>query len=49
VQFVAAAVGKISIWDAMKSIWPFYLAGLFVLLIVTYVPAVSLWLPSLFH
>jgi tripartite ATP-independent transporter DctM subunit len=49
VQFVAAAVGKISIWDAMKSIWPFYLAGLVVLLIVTYIPAVSLWLPSLFH
>uniref|UniRef100_UPI0026103C17 TRAP transporter large permease subunit n=1 Tax=Amaricoccus sp. TaxID=1872485 RepID=UPI0026103C17 len=49
VQFVAAAVGKITIWDAMKSIWPFYGAGLVVLLIVTYVPAVSLWLPSLFH
>lgn len=49
VQFVAAAVGKISVWDAMKSIWPFYGAGLVVLLIVTYVPAVSLWLPSLFH
>jgi len=49
VQFVAAAVGRISIWDAMKSIWPFYGAGLVVLLIVTYVPAVSLWLPSLFH
>lgn len=49
VQFVAAAVGKITIWEAMKSIWPFYGAGLVVLLIVTYVPAVSLWLPALFH
>jgi tripartite ATP-independent transporter DctM subunit len=49
VQFVAAAVGKITIWEAMKSIWPFYGAGIVVLLIVTYVPAVSLWLPSLFH
>jgi tripartite ATP-independent transporter DctM subunit len=49
VQFVAAAVGKITIWDAMKSIWPFYGAGLVVLLIVTYIPAVSLWLPALFH
>lgn len=49
VQFVAAAVGKITIWDAMKSIWPFYGAGLVVLLLVTYVPALSLWLPSLFH
>ena len=39
VQFVAAAVGKITIWEAMKSIWPFYGAGLVVLLIVTYIPA----------
>jgi tripartite ATP-independent transporter DctM subunit len=48
VQFVAAAVGKISIWTAMRSVWPFYLAGLIVLGLVTYIPALSLWLPSLF-
>ncbi len=49
VQFVAAAVGKITIWEAMRSIWPFYGAGVIVLLLVTYIPALSLWLPSLFH
>ncbi|NMA98440.1 MAG: TRAP transporter large permease, partial [Phyllobacteriaceae bacterium] len=49
VQFVAAAVGKISIWTAMKSVWPFYLVGLIVLGLVTYIPALSLWLPSLFR
>ncbi|TNC64214.1 TRAP transporter large permease [Rubellimicrobium roseum] len=49
VQFVAAAVGKITIWEAMRSIWPFYGAGLVVLLLVTYIPALSLWLPSLFR
>jgi tripartite ATP-independent transporter DctM subunit len=49
VQFVAAAVGKISVWEAMKSVWPFYLAGLIVLGMVTYIPALSLWLPSLFR
>jgi tripartite ATP-independent transporter DctM subunit len=49
VQFVAAAVGKISIWTAMKSVWPFYAAGLIVLGLVTYIPALSLWLPSLFR
>ncbi|ODT50820.1 TRAP transporter large permease [Devosia sp. 63-57] len=49
VQFVAAAVGKISIWTAMKSVWPFYGAGLVVLAMVTYIPALSLWLPSLFR
>ena len=49
VQFVAAAVAKISVWDAMKSVWPFYLAGVVVLGLVTYIPALSLWLPSLFR
>lgn len=48
VQFVAAAVGKITIWEAMRSIWPFYGAGLVVLLMVTYIPALSLWLPAQF-
>lgn len=48
VQFVACAVGKISVWRAMRSIWPFYGAGLVVLALVTYVPALSLWLPSVF-
>lgn len=49
VQFVAAAVGKITVWEAMKSIWPFYGAGLVVLGLVTYIPALSLWLPSQFR
>jgi tripartite ATP-independent transporter DctM subunit len=48
VQFVACAVGKISVWEAMRSIWPFYGAGLVVLGLVTYIPAISLWLPALF-
>ncbi|WP_028032467.1 TRAP transporter large permease [Chelativorans sp. J32] len=48
VQFVACAVGKITVWQAMRSIWPFYLAGIVVLGLVTYVPAISLWLPSVF-
>ncbi len=49
VQFVACAVGKISVGEAMRSIWPFYGAGFVVLMLVTYVPALSLWLPSLFR
>jgi TRAP-type C4-dicarboxylate transport system permease large subunit len=48
VQFVACAVGKITVWEAMRSIWPFYGAGLVVLGLVTYIPAISLWLPSVF-
>ena len=49
VQFVACAVGKITVWEAMRSIWPFYGAGLAVLGLVTYIPAISLWLPSVFR
>ncbi|MEW9806005.1 TRAP transporter large permease [Mesorhizobium sp. ZMM04-5] len=49
VQFVACAVGRITVWEAMRSIWPFYGAGLAVLGLVTYVPALSLWLPELFR
>ena len=48
VQFVGCAIGKISVGEVMKSIWPFYTALLVCLLLVTYVPAFSLWLPGLF-
>ncbi|MEW6124553.1 MAG: TRAP transporter large permease [Pseudomonadota bacterium] len=49
VLFVGCAVGKITIGEAMKTIWPFFGASVAVLMIVTYVPAVSLWLPALFR
>lgn len=47
VLFVGSAIGKISIAEAMKSIWPFYLAAIGVLLLVTFVPALSLTLPAI--
>jgi len=46
VLFVGTAIGKISIGDTLRTIWPFYLAVLVVLLIVAFVPELSLWLPS---
>lgn len=45
--FVGCAVGRIKIEETVKTIWPFYLAILAALILVTYVPAVSLFLPSL--
>ncbi|WP_150287050.1 TRAP transporter large permease [Rhabdaerophilum calidifontis] len=48
VLFVSCAIGRISIWDAMRTIWPFYGAAFAVLMLVTYVPAISLWLPAMF-
>ncbi|MEO8144268.1 MAG: TRAP transporter large permease [Betaproteobacteria bacterium] len=46
--FVGCAVGKVTIEEVMKGIWPFYGAMLVTLALVTYVPAISLWLPGLF-
>ena len=47
VQFVGCAIGGISVGQVMRSIAPFYGALGLCLLLVTYVPAFSLWLPSL--
>jgi tripartite ATP-independent transporter DctM subunit len=49
VLFVGSAIGRITIAQAMKSIWPFYLAAITVLLLVTFVPALSLTLPALWR
>jgi tripartite ATP-independent transporter DctM subunit len=46
VLFVGAAIGKIAVGDVLKAIWPFYIAVLCVLLVVAFVPELSLWLPS---
>lgn len=46
VLFVGTAIGKISVTDTLKTIWPFYLAALVVLLLVTFIPSLSLWLPA---
>ena len=47
VQFVGCAIGKISVGQVMRSILPFYSALGICLLLVTYVPAFSMWLPNL--
>jgi tripartite ATP-independent transporter DctM subunit len=47
VQFVGCAIGGISVGEVMRSILPFYGALSVCLLLVTYVPMFSLWLPSL--
>jgi tripartite ATP-independent transporter DctM subunit len=45
--FVGCAIGKVTMEEISKELWPFYGAMCLALAIVTYVPAVSLWLPSL--
>jgi tripartite ATP-independent transporter DctM subunit len=46
-QFVGCAIGGISVGEVMRSILPFYGGLVVALMLVTYVPAFSLWLPSL--
>jgi tripartite ATP-independent transporter DctM subunit len=47
VLFVGAAVSKLSIETVVKAMMPFFLILLGMLAVVTYVPAVSMWLPRL--
>jgi tripartite ATP-independent transporter DctM subunit len=46
VLFVGTAIGKITIWESVRTIWPFWLTALGVLLLVTFIPQLSLWLPA---
>jgi tripartite ATP-independent transporter DctM subunit len=45
--FVGCAIGKVTMEQVSKELWPFYGAMCFALLLVTYIPAISLWLPGL--
>lgn len=44
---LAAEIGKVSMLRAVKAVVPFLLAGLLFLLLITFVPEISLWLPNL--
>jgi len=45
--FVGCAVGRVRMEEVMREIWPFYGVMFIVLMLVTYLPAISLWLPHL--
>ncbi|CAN5324174.1 TRAP transporter large permease [soil metagenome] len=47
--FVASSIGKISLERISKAGLPFLLVSLLVLLLVTFIPEISLFLPSLFY
>ena len=44
---VGCAIGKVSMEAVSKSIIVFYIPMLIVLLLITYIPALCLWLPHL--
>ncbi|MEO9821606.1 MAG: TRAP transporter large permease [Paracoccaceae bacterium] len=45
--FVGCAVGKLPMEKAVRTIWPFYFAIFTALMLITFVPAISLTLPRL--
>jgi tripartite ATP-independent transporter DctM subunit len=47
--FVGCAIGKVSVDEVMRGIWPFYGVMFGVLMLVTYIPSLSLWLPRLLN
>jgi tripartite ATP-independent transporter DctM subunit len=47
VLFIGSAVGKVPIERLAKATLPFYLAMVVTLLLVTFIPEISMWLPSL--
>jgi tripartite ATP-independent transporter DctM subunit len=47
VLFVGCAIGDVKMEEVMRTIWPFYAVMFAVLMLVTFIPSLSLWLPAL--
>jgi len=46
-MYVVCALGKVSIMEFSREIWPFFIALVIALCLVTYVPGLAMWLPNL--
>ena len=45
---VGCAIGRVTMEQISKELWPFYIVMFIVLMLVTYLEPISLWLPSLY-
>ncbi len=45
--FVGCAIGKVSVDHVARQLWPFWLTMFIVLMLVTYIPAISMTIPAL--
>ena len=45
--FVGCIVGKMKVEQVVRALWPFYIAMVLVVLLVTYVPFFAMWLPGI--
>jgi len=43
--FTACAISGVQFKDLCREIWPFVIASIIPLILITYIPAISLWLP----
>jgi tripartite ATP-independent transporter DctM subunit len=47
IMYVVCALGKVSISEFSREVWPFLIALIIALFLVTYIPALAMWLPNL--
>lgn len=47
IMYVVTVLGRVSVADFAREIWPFFLALIVALILVTYVPSLSMWLPNI--
>jgi C4-dicarboxylate transporter DctM subunit len=47
--FVGASISNLSIERVSRAVWPFLIAELIVLMLITYIPAITLLIPRLFY
>ena len=45
---VGCAIGRVTMEQISKQLWPFYIVMFIILMLVTYLPIISLWLPSMY-
>ncbi|GAA1857535.1 TRAP transporter large permease [Brevibacterium marinum] len=45
--YVGAGIGKVRIEEVVRGVMPFLIAAIIALLLITYIPAISNWLPDL--
>lgn len=48
VLFVGCAIGRISVEAGTKAMLPFFYAMIVVLMLITYIPGIVMWLPTMF-
>lgn len=46
---LASEIAEIDMFEGVRGIWPFLLTGLIVLMLLTFIPALSTWLPAVVY